>query len=477
MRSGVDQPDPSSPASRGRVRLLRRFTWTALVGLAVFELAASARVYLAPTGSRDFPQDYVSQGAWSAGAWVRPLKRQATDVAPALTAARRMLDREPNLYDPVQRVGPSFIYPPTAALELLPLASLVRGDELSRATQAMDLAARLCALATLATALAFAWRAAADWPTRAGLLVAFAAFYPTRWMLTCVQAQSLITLFLALAMMSAACRRDVLTGVLLGLAAGLKPHLGLLLVFGVVRRQWGLCAGMAGSLLALGGLSVALAGFEPWRVYVTEVLPAVSAGYAYYPNQSINGVLNRWMGHPAGFEIAPRTTVVTIGSAAATLLFAVLAVWPRGAMRGVASRAESSNAAQVLGAGTAAHRTVRSAGLMRAIDLGIALLCATLASPVAWEHHYAWCVVLFGACLAAAVEIGGPRVRGRVVALLAVSYVGLGAYIAPLTAGAGGPATLLDALPLFAALMLLGVAGHLALRLAGEEAGRLEPRP
>ncbi|NUQ49452.1 MAG: hypothetical protein HUU27_05985, partial [Phycisphaerae bacterium] len=50
MRPEVELNDPSTPARRERSRLLRRFAWTALAGLAAFELAASARVYLAHAG-------------------------------------------------------------------------------------------------------------------------------------------------------------------------------------------------------------------------------------------------------------------------------------------------------------------------------------------------------------------------------------------------------------------------------------------
>lgn len=418
-----------------RAIAIRRFLIAALIGLACVEAINSARVWFAASPPRVFPGDYVSQGMWSAGAFVRPPKRHSTDVAPALTAARRVWDGVPDLYREFRRAGPSFIYPPTAAVELMPLGLLVRGDDLARATQAMDLLARGCALLTLVVALGYAWPLAGDWRVRVGLAVAFLAFYPTRWMLACVQAQALITACLALAIVAYGRGRGVLSGVLVGLACGLKPHLGLLLLFGGVRREWGFCAGVLGAVAVIGGVGLVLLGIEPWRVYLAEVLPALSPGYGYYPNQTVNGLLNRWLGNATGFEIARASTVVSIGSLLATAVFAVLAV----VTRGVSKR----------GAG-------EEQAWRRAMDLAIAVLCVTLASPVAWEHHYAWCVVLFALGLAGA---------GRAT-WLAIAYVALGSYFLPIRAADSGALTLLDSAPFLGALLLLWAAWQALVRCA-----------
>jgi hypothetical protein len=91
----------------------------------------------------------------------------------------------------------------------------------------------------------------------------------------------------------------------------------------------------------------------------------LSAGYAFYPNQSWNGLFNRLydLPPPSDFVLAPRRTAVqalTFLCGAATYLTALVAAWRR-----------------------------RGAGTSPTLLLGLAWLTATLVSPISWEHHYA----------------------------------------------------------------------------------------
>jgi hypothetical protein len=71
-------------------------------------------------------------------------------------------------------------------------------------------------------------------------------------------------------------RRPLLAGVLIGVLT-IKPHLGVLIPFALIAiGAWRTIAAAAVTTLALGAMSVALFGWEPWRLYL-EVTTGVQA--------------------------------------------------------------------------------------------------------------------------------------------------------------------------------------------------------
>jgi len=118
-------------------------------------------------------------------------------------------------------------------------------------------------------------------------------------------------------------------------------------------------------------------------------------GEAYYPNQSVNGLLNRLMGIwdprfinldiPAG-KFPPFTPLVyglTLASSIALILYGLLR---------------------------------RAVPEERPRDFARAALCLTMASPIAWEHHYGILLPIFALL---AVEYAHSRTA---TVLLAIAY-------------------------------------------------------
>jgi hypothetical protein len=96
--------------------------------------------------------------------------------------------------------------------------------------------------------------------------------------------------------------------------------------------------------------------------YVVRTLPSLSAGYAYYPNQSVNGLLLRLgrYADPATFNLAPRVEWIRVAST----VFGI---------------------ALLAGAAVVLRRS--SAKTDEVTRFALAVAAATLASPVVWIHH------------------------------------------------------------------------------------------
>ena len=159
-------------------------------------------------------------------------------------------------------------------------------------------------------------------------------------------------------------------GVLTGLICLVKPHYGLLLLWGALRREWRFLATGA-TVLALGlAASLWAFGVRSHLDYLAFLSFISRRGEAYYPNQSVNGLLNRIWSirspelynnltflHDSFPPFNPTVFYPTVISSAVLILAALFLV---------------------------RHRSVRGTTL----DLVIMALSITVASPIAWEHHY-----------------------------------------------------------------------------------------
>ncbi len=456
--------DESSAILAPHRRRIGYFALVALAGIAVVETLNSARILATPMARRPFPQGYVSMGVWSAYALVRPLHATSTDIAPALRASNRTAQRDDRLYAEFSRVGAAnFLYPPTAAVELLPFGWMLGWAGMARTTQLMDLLGRLSALVLLLLTLwclrGFLCR---RWEWMLAILV-FAAFCPIRWALLCVQVQSFINVFLAGAMLAYAHRRGTLAGVLIGLAGGLKPYLAPLVLFAIARRQWKMALSAVATGVGLILISLWLVGTGPWRTYLTGVLPVMSAGYATQGNQTFNALARRWRGDSYAFELSPATPGVTVFTRCAAAVLVVVSLMPR-SLRG----STCVNASTALRQEHACGVELPGEVLYRSADMGIALLALTMGSPIAWDHYYGWTVVLFCVCFAAGRVVPIPS---RVFVLLGVCYALLGTCWVPMGAGHPGLFSLLDSKMLFASMALLAAAWYVCRRLSVETWG------
>jgi alpha-1,2-mannosyltransferase len=203
-------------------------------------------------------------------------------------------------------------------------------------------------------------------------------FYPLVKAYTLGQIQVWITGLMALALLCWLGRWPALGGVLVGLVCLIKPHYGLLVVWGLLRREWTFAA--AAVLTGMVGLAAALAVFGlANQIDYLQVLQFLSQrGEAYYPNQSLNGLLNRWMSIRDARFI---TTDIPAG------VFPPYTPWIHGAT--LASTGALSLYALIR----------RAPGEDRARDFARAILCCTLASPIAWEHHFGILLPIFALLL------------------------------------------------------------------------------
>jgi len=197
-------------------------------------------------------------------------------------------------------------------------------------------------------------------------------FYPLMRCFDLGQLQTIITLFFTLAFLCWMSGREKTAGALMGLMALMKPQYVLFLAWALLRRKYG--AFVSGLVCLMAGVVVAFAVFGVHNNldYLRTLQFIERHGESLATNQSMNGLLNRlffngdnlgWTGQ----NFAPYLPVVYLGTVLSSLALLGLAFFypsqwrPRG---GVA-------------------------------DFACLALVATMASPVAWEHHYAILLPIF----------------------------------------------------------------------------------
>ncbi|MCX7361311.1 MAG: glycosyltransferase family 87 protein [Alphaproteobacteria bacterium] len=265
---------------------------------------------------------------------------------------------------------------------------------------------------------------------RAVLVVALTAtFYPVIKAFTLGQIQVWINALFALALFCWVYGRPAIAGVLIGLFCLIKPHYGVLLLWALLRREWRFL--IAGGIAAgIGGVaSIAVFGWANHVDYL-QVLQFLSRhGESYFPNHSVNGLLNRWMSlsDPASYVILdlpagrfPPFSPFVYGATLATSVAFMLYGLARSSPPGDRSR-----------------------------DFARMALCCTIASPIAWEHHYGILLPIFMMLLAERMEG-----RWRLIALM-VSYVLVTNFFPALNLLAATPWNPLQSYVLAAALVVL----------------------
>jgi hypothetical protein len=256
-------------------------------------------------------------------------------------------------------------------------------------------------------------------------------FYPMMYAYALGQIQAWICLLFVLAAIAWLLDRRIVAGVLIGLCCLIKPQMGLFLVWALLRREWRFAGALVGTGAAGLGLSLALYGWGAHLAYL-EVLSFISRhGESFRANQSMNGLLHRLFENGEITEwnangFAPYHPVVHVG----TLL---------------------TTAALLVGL----FVTRRREGVLRGLlDFLLAGLVFTMASPVAWEHHYGVLAPVFVALLATmASQRASMRAGG--VALLAIGYLLSSSYSADVTQIAGSPTNLVQSYLLFGAAIVL----------------------
>ena len=361
---------------------------------------------------------------------------QGVDSWRPMNQARAYLDGEPDapLYAWIffqQKV--KFLYPPTSLLllDLLPREGLQRA--LNLLSWLMVLCTAALSAAVLDRALQTSRHAAASPRDRAlrvavGLVLAL-SFYPVLKAYSLGQMQVVVNALFAGAVLCWLAERKALAGVLVVLMAAVKPQYGLIALWGVLRgeRRFVVAAAGGGALLLL--VSLLRFGIEHHADYLSVLSHVSRHGEAYWPNQTVGGFLHRLLGNGVSSHWDPRVyppyhPVVHFGSLAAAAGVLAWGFWP-----------------------------LRGEGRGGVLDFATAALATTLASPIAWEHHYGVLLPILAAMLPAVLDAA----RRTPVALpaFAAAYLVCAHYLDVLRRIDGTAWNPLQSLLLFTALGLL----------------------
>ena len=222
---------------------------------------------------------------------------------------------------------------------------------------------------------------------RFALVAGFAlTFYPIVKAFSLGQIQVWINGLFAIVLLCWATDRKATSGVLMGLICLIKPHYGLFVLWGLLRGEWRFITAcvVTGTIGLIA--SIAVYGFENHLDYLPVLSHLAERGEAFYPNQSINGLANRimsiWDNHLFNnIEIrsghfppyTPWVYWVTFVSSAAILIAAIA-------------------------------RRNREGDPGRLFDFCTMAASCTVASPIAWEHHFGVLLPIYAVVLANALR-------------------------------------------------------------------------
>jgi alpha-1,2-mannosyltransferase len=271
-----------------------------------------------------------------------------------------------------------------------PLSSLIaiewvpfHGDRAVHVLNALTIASWLATvvgmvLLTLRLARMFAIPAASD--SRSGRLwmmavaaISTVCFYPVMRGVYLGQIQVLLDAMFIFACYAFAGGRPGLAGILLGLSALVKPQMALFLLWGLLRKDRAFVTGLAACAVLGYVASGALYGWGWPRDYLRVLTFIGQHGESFYPNQSVNGLVNRMLGNGTNLvweyhRFAPYNPITYALTITSTVALVAAGLWS---------------------ARTAITPRAATASLM------VSGLCFTLASPVAWDHHYGVLLPLF----------------------------------------------------------------------------------
>ena len=374
----------------------------------------------------------VKRSIQRTGWWIIPtlFKAEYRDdsLGPMSRAFLRVKSRDDgDIYGIFFDEGRKFQYPPTSLLifHVLPESWLspenfIQGPTYTKLAgpplKYIRTASQLAILLTLATTAAIleigirrlrpegevnkAWRYA-----RIGAVALLGlTFYPVIKAHQLGQIQVFLNALTALGVLAHMLGWKVRSGFCLGVCCLIKPQYAVVVIWALVRCHWRLLTGFLIGVVPLGLVSLAVFGWENHMRYIDVIRKIARLGESYWPNQCFNGFANRLLGngdpvHFSAFEFAPYHPWVHLGTMITSLLILGLAFFRR----------------------RPANPT---------LDLAIIIASATMASPVAWEHHYGAFLPLFAFALPLCLNPQLP-VR-RLGLMLGASFLAMGiAVIAP----------------------------------------------
>jgi hypothetical protein len=316
------------------------------------------------------------------------------DFDVAYYPAGRLVAEDPSqLY---ARPGLGFVNLPVVGLLFRPFAALPLPQAHTAFTLAGLLAVVMSCLLLVRLTGVSGWR-------RAALVGAFALCGPLYYSLLEGNLTHFVLLLLAAAAWCLERRRETWLGVLLAAAAVLKPPLGLLLGYFLLRRRWRVAAGAGVTALLVVGASLALFGVGLHGQWLAQcIVPFLGKPLAAYNVQSVSGCLARQL---AGGDLgswAPLEVGAGFKAAHYTLVGLLLGATAWAALR---------------------PRTPGDVKVEHS-EFAAVLCLALVISPISWTHYYLLLLVPLALYLGRRLTVPvdgwwGPPVAGAVVLLSA----------------------------------------------------------
>jgi hypothetical protein len=331
-----------------------------------------------------------------------------------------------------------FIYPPsslflTEALDAAPHLGL-------SPKSAMTLLIRLswATLLVLAVLLYRARRGGISWAEAACLVVLGILFLPVAEGLYRGQVQTLLTALWGAAALLWFYGKKGWAGVALALSCAFKPQMALFALWGATRKEWRFTSALLGVVAAIEACSVAHFGLRNNLDYLAVLSYLSRHGEALWANQSVNGLMNRILGNGnastwSSTVYPPYNLIVYAASTLATLVAVTVGIvlpW-------------------------------RGKWMATTADFLLFGCLATMASPIAWEHHYSVFFFAVVYLLARAESLTTPQWVTLCIAVLAMSN-----RLPPLDAMRHGIAALAGGYLFYSGLAVMAVLALSATRRA-----------
>jgi alpha-1,2-mannosyltransferase len=269
------------------------------------------------------------------------------------------------------------------------------------------------------------------------------SFYPFLRAYILGQIQTWLTFLFTLSLWFWLQKRKGITGVCLGIISIIKPQMALYFFWGIIRRYTKFCFSLAGVAIVFLGVSVRHFGLLAHIKYLEVLSFIAQRGETYFPNQSVNGLINRlfFNGNNLDWDawnFAPPNSTVRLITMVTSSLFIIFA------LVFIKKLPETDSWLSFVTAG----------------------LVFTIASPVAWEHHYGILLPIFALALPKAWQLRNKWHGGLI--WLAVSYVLTSNLFLITNTLAGTYLNFLQSYLFFGALILLMVLVRMQIIISNE---------
>jgi Glycosyltransferase family 87 len=364
---------PPGLSSKGRKALV------ALVGVSIVIYALNGLVAVQAPYRFDLAINY------SAATVLRTGAGSIYDMSALQRAHRQRIGDSP-VYDPLYKgLYTSYINPPTTAILLLPLSIL----PFHAATVFFLLLSNGLYLGSILLLLR-ALRTPLGSPAGLVALICALPFYPLFVSFFLGQMDGFVVFGLLLALLAALERHDARAGAWITMTAAIKVSPVLLLGFFVARRRWSAVVAALTVGLLVFCAELLVVGPHTLLYFATRILPLVGKGSAFFENQSLLGMIYRW--------VAPASEVWSLDAAGNYPI--ARAIW-------------ASSSLLILAVSFALVRRARlDRRALATVGLGVFIVAGVLSGAISWDHYTIWTLLPL---IALAIEWFDSRwLRGRV---------------------------------------------------------------